>query len=72
MRGAARAAHFRTSVTSGPLFALAVRRFAGLVDDALGHPDPFDVVDIGTGGGELIAGLPDVPDRWRLLGIRGG
>lgn len=62
-------AHFRTSVTSGPLFASAVRRLAGLVDDALGRPDPFDVVDIGTGGGELIAGLPDVPDRWRLTGI---
>jgi SAM-dependent MidA family methyltransferase len=63
------AAHFRTSVTSGPLFASAVRRVAALVDEALGRPDPFDVVDVGTGGGELIAGLPDVPDRWRLLGI---
>jgi SAM-dependent MidA family methyltransferase len=66
------AAHFRTSVTSGPLFASAVRRLAGLVDDALGRPDPFDVVDVGTGGGELIAGLPDVPDRWRLTGIEVG
>jgi SAM-dependent MidA family methyltransferase len=65
-------AHFRTSVTSGPLFAAAVRRLAGLVDEALGRPDPFDVVDIGTGGGELVAGLPDVPDRWRLLGIEVG
>jgi SAM-dependent MidA family methyltransferase len=65
-------AHFRTSVTSGPLFAHAVRRLAGLVDDALGHPDPFDVVDIGTGGGELVAGLPDVPDRWQLIGIEVG
>ena len=65
-------AHFRTSVTSGPLFASAVRRLAGLVDDALGQPDPFDLVDIGTGGGELIAGLPDVPERWRLLGIEVG
>jgi SAM-dependent MidA family methyltransferase len=62
-------AHFRTSVTSGPLFAAAVRRLAGLVDDALDHPDPFDVVDIGTGGGELISGLPDVPDRWNLIGV---
>jgi SAM-dependent MidA family methyltransferase len=66
------AAHFRTSVTSGPLYATAVRRLAGLVDDALGHPDPFDVVDVGTGGGELIAGLPDVPDRWQLTGIEVG
>ncbi len=65
-------AHFRTSVTSGPLFATAVRRLAGLVDDALGHPDPFDVVDVGTGGGELIAGLPDVPERWQLIGLEVG
>jgi SAM-dependent MidA family methyltransferase len=54
------------------LFASAVRRLAGLVDDALGRPDPFDLVDVGTGGGELIAGLPEVPDRWRLLGIEVG
>lgn len=66
------AAHFRTSVTSGPLFASAVRRLAGLVDDALGQPDPFDVVDVGTGGGELLAGLPDVPGRWLLTGIEVG
>lgn len=58
--------HFRTSVTSGPVFATAVRRLAGRVDDALGRPDPFDVVDLGAGGGELLAALPDVPTRWRL------
>ncbi|MBK5307220.1 MAG: SAM-dependent methyltransferase [Frankiaceae bacterium] len=66
------ASHFRTSVTSGPLFATAVRRLAGRIDDALGQPDPFDLVDVGTGGGELIAGLPDVPDRWRLTGLEVG
>ena len=64
--------HFRTSVTAGPLFATAVRRLAGLVDDALGQPDPFELVDVGTGGGELIAGLPDVPERWRLTGLEVG
>lgn len=58
--------HFTTSVTHGPLFAEAVRRLAGWVDDALEHPDPFDVVDLGAGGGELLAALPDVPARWRL------
>ena len=63
------AAHFRTSVSASPLFATAVRRLAGLVDDALGHPDPFDVVDVGAGRGELLAGLPDVPARWRLTGV---
>ena len=60
--------HFRTSVTAGPLFARAVRRLAGLVDDLLGRPDPFDLVDLGSGGGELLAALPDVPARWRLVG----
>jgi SAM-dependent MidA family methyltransferase len=64
--------HFRTSVTAGPLLPQAVRRLAGVVDEALGCPDPFDVVDVGTGGGELIAGLPDVPDRWRLTGLEVG
>lgn len=61
--------HFRTSVTAGPLFAEAVRELAGRVDDALGRPDPFDLVDVGTGGGELLALLPDVPARWRLVGV---
>jgi SAM-dependent MidA family methyltransferase len=61
--------HFRTSVTASPLFAEAVRTLAGRVDDALGRPDPFDVVDLGAGRGELLAALPDVPSRWRLTGV---
>jgi SAM-dependent MidA family methyltransferase len=60
--------HFRTNVAV-PLFAHAVRRLAGLVDAALGLPDPFDVVDVGAGRGELLASLPDVPARWRLTGV---
>lgn len=60
--------HFRTSVAS-PLFAEAVRVLAGRVDDALGRPDPFDVVDVGAGRGELLAALPGVPARWRLTGV---
>ena len=63
------AQHFRTSATASPLFAQAVRRLAGLVDDELGHPDPFDVVDAGAGRGELLSALADVPARWRLLGV---
>jgi SAM-dependent MidA family methyltransferase len=63
------AEHFRTSVTSSPQFATAVRRLAGLVDDALGRPDPFDVVDVGAGRGELLAALADVPSRWRLTAV---
>jgi SAM-dependent MidA family methyltransferase len=61
--------HFRTSVTASPLFARAIRALAGRVDDALGRPDPFDVVDVGAGRGELLHGLPDVPARWRLTAV---
>lgn len=60
--------HFRTNAAV-PLFAVAVRRLAGLVDEGLGRPDPFDVVDLGAGRGELLAGLPDVPSRWRLTAV---
>jgi SAM-dependent MidA family methyltransferase len=62
-------AHFRTSVTASPLLARAVRRLAEQVDDALGRPDPFDVVDVGAGRGELLLALPDVPSRWRLTAV---
>lgn len=61
--------HFRTSVGATPVFARAVRELAGRVDDALGRPDPFDVVDVGAAGGELLQALPDVPARWRLTGV---
>jgi len=61
--------HFRTSVTASPLFAAALRRLAARVDDALGRPDPFDVVDLGAGRAELLQALPDVPARWRLTAV---
>ena len=63
------ARHFRTSVSATPVFARAVRELAGRVDDALGRPDPFDLVDVGAAGGELLQALPDVPPRWRLTGV---
>ncbi len=63
------AAHFRTSVAASPVYAGAVRELADRVDAALGRPDPFDVVDVGAGRGELLHGLGDVPARWRLTAV---
>ena len=61
--------HFRTSVTASAVFAGAVRELAVRVDEALGRPDPYDVVDLGAGRGELLHALPDVPGRWRLSAV---
>lgn len=61
--------HFRTSVTATPVYAAAVRELAARVDELLGRPDPFDLVDLGAGGGELLQALPDVPARWRLTAV---
>ncbi|MGE5764237.1 MAG: SAM-dependent methyltransferase [Mycobacterium leprae] len=65
------AAHFRTSVHASRLFADAVRRLADLVDESLGRPDSFDVVDVGAGGAGLLRALlaTGVPDRWRLTAV---
>ncbi|MEV0901240.1 SAM-dependent methyltransferase [Actinoplanes sp. NPDC049802] len=49
--------HFRTSVHSSPLFAGAVARLVQWMDEALGHPAAFDLVDVGAGRGELITAL---------------
>jgi SAM-dependent MidA family methyltransferase len=48
------AAHFRTSVHASPLFATALVRLLERVDAALGHPDLFDLVDVGAGRAELL------------------
>ncbi len=64
--------HFLTSAQS-PLFARAVAKLIMLVDEQLGQPDPLDVVDIGAGGGELLANLePLLPSRARLLPVEFG
>ncbi|MGZ6791621.1 MAG: SAM-dependent methyltransferase [Mycobacteriales bacterium] len=67
-RREAPADHFRTNAAV-PLFAEAVRALAERVDEALGRPDPFDVVDVGAGRGELLLALGDLPARWRLTGV---
>ncbi|GAA0815350.1 SAM-dependent methyltransferase [Spirilliplanes yamanashiensis] len=63
--------HFRTSVHASPLFAGAILRLLHAVDAALGHPRPFDVVDVGAGRGELLAALAGhLPDpRFRFTAV---
>ncbi|MCY0945053.1 MULTISPECIES: SAM-dependent methyltransferase [Streptomyces] len=51
------AGHFRTSVHASGLYAGAVARLLLRVDDALGHPPELDLVDVGAGRGELLAGV---------------
>jgi SAM-dependent MidA family methyltransferase len=62
--------NFRTSSHASPQWATAIGRLAARVDDALGAPPDFAVVDVGAGGGELLAALADVvPARWTLVGV---
>jgi SAM-dependent MidA family methyltransferase len=68
------AGHFRTSVHASPLFAGALCRLIGHVDAALGRPDPFEIVDVGAGRGELLTTLlalftPDLAARVTLTGV---
>jgi SAM-dependent MidA family methyltransferase len=49
--------HFRTSAHASPLFATAMLRLVAATDEALGRPDPLDVVDVGAGGGHLLRRL---------------
>ena len=63
--------HFRTAAHAGPAFAGPVRRLANEVDEALGRPPRFDLVDLGAGRGELLTTLAaaPLPDHWRLTGV---
>jgi SAM-dependent MidA family methyltransferase len=70
VRGAGPADHFRTSVHASPLFAGALARLIARVDAALGRPDPFEIVDVGAGRGELLQALAGMLDgRFRLTGV---
>src|SRR4029453_16256321 len=68
------AGHFRTSVHASPLFAGALVRLIRQVDEALGQPAEFDVVDVGAGRGELLTALHARldPARVRLTGVEVG
>jgi SAM-dependent MidA family methyltransferase len=64
------ARHFRTAAHTGTAWASAIADLATQVDAALGERADFTVVDIGAGGGELLAELATVaPGRWSLVGV---
>lgn len=67
-------AHFRTSVHVSPRFAEALVTLLTEVDRALGRPARLDLVDVGAGRGELLAGMleaapPELAGRLRCTAV---
>ena len=62
-RGERPAAHFRTSVHASARYAAAMLALLREVDAALGQPPRLDLVDVGAGQGELLAGMLDLAQR---------
>jgi SAM-dependent MidA family methyltransferase len=61
--------HFSTSAQT-PAFAEAVAGLAGEVDERLGRPASFTVVDVGAGNGDLLFHLSELlDDRARLVAV---
>lgn len=61
--------HFSTSAQT-PAFAEAVARLADQVDERLGRPGSFAVVDVGAGNGDLLFHLSELlDDRARLVAV---
>jgi SAM-dependent MidA family methyltransferase len=62
--------HFRTAAHASPQWADALLALATRVDHDLEQPADFTVVDLGAGGGELLAHLAELSPRgWRLVGV---
>jgi SAM-dependent MidA family methyltransferase len=62
--------NFRTSAHTSPHWAAAIHSLAARIDASLDRPEAFTVVDVGAGGGELLAALAAVaPQRWSLCGV---
>lgn len=70
---AGRRGDFITSPEIGPLFGVLLGRWLDQVWEAAGRPDPFVVVDAGTGPGTLLRGLimakPACAAAWQLIGV---
>ena len=61
---------FRTAAHVGAPWATAIHTLAAQVDDSLGHPVAFSIVDVGAGGAELLRALCELaPARWTLHGV---
>lgn len=56
------AQHFRTSVHVGTVLAEALLELLDRTDHALGHPASLELVDLGAGGGELLAAMVESAD----------
>jgi SAM-dependent MidA family methyltransferase len=62
--------HFRTSTQAAAQWAAAITALAAQVDAAAGGAEDFAVIDVGAGGGELLARLAaTAPPRWSLIGV---
>ena len=63
--------HFRTA--AGPLLADRIADLVDEVDERLGHPEDFVVIDMGCGDAELLALVrercPHLADRARWIGV---
>ncbi|MEW2356363.1 SAM-dependent methyltransferase [Spirillospora sp. NPDC029432] len=73
-RGERPGEHFRTSVHASPGFAAALARLLTEVDADLGRPPRLDLVDVGAGGGGLLAAItanvpPDLAGRLALTAV---
>jgi len=69
-RSDAPSANFRTAAHTGPAWSGAILELATRVEEALGAPDDFAVVDVGAGGGELLSAIAAVaPSPWTLIGV---
>lgn len=70
---AGRRGDFITSPEVGPLFGVILGRWLDRVWEDAGRPDPFVVIDAGTGPGTLLRGLamagPQCADAWQLIGV---